>query len=1186
MTLVVVDRHDSQPLDDCLKQSVRQGLHSVLCKGNYSSNHSSSDRQHQQRPVGTAAAARAEACAVLLQQEQQQAGPTAPATAATGVSSSADNKALPQDPCRADSASEAIQLSRTCSRQASFTDTLQQQLAVEQLPQCAHGSQPVVIGTALTSGPGQHSAGSLSTSAGSKTVGFSLPTSVEAAGTPPAIRAAHPSSLKPALKIDIPYRTSLLSNSISSSQGTPGSGHSSLSEQANTTTTAAAARLQAAAGSSRATAGRQQQPQQRQQQQGVQAQDLAERLLSLGLHRRQSPAPIMGDSSDDESDAPPVSRSSSRTKSSSDWQRWQGPVPVPGSSLSELPGLLARHQLQSNSSSSTERTPGRVSAGKANAAGAAAAAAEVAAAFAASSRCANYDERDFHSDGKLPRLSLGAVAAAAGGVPDEGPAGDVSHAAPQQVAASPCVDKPRRRPPPRTPSRIILSPVAPDGSTDPQGQPRLFVAIPKQTPDEKRTRRPPVRSATVSAAATPGAGRKSVLAALLAAKGNLAQLVSDDTSPTAAAAAAAASMPYNVAVAAAQLLRKDSSKKDAAVAAAAAAAAVAAASEQQPGSPSSSESAVFSSRHSVELLSPAAATPRTLPPPPATPVHPAVAAAAAAAIAAAAEAAGEAAAAAKAAAAVAAAAKEREALATTTCMIIEGSDEGRSAESSTAGDGQTDEDGPVGECSMDEDGSSDEEWWCGSLTGLTVRDIMMGPLHVVSQDADVSVARQLMAHHNVPGILVDAGPGVEPGFLTRRDFLKTQLSRRGFKRRQAKTLVRDIMSHPVIAFDAAQPIEVCVQLMQEKGVRRGAVRDSSAADPSNHLAEYVGLVSDTSIFRCLGLYAEEGSVLEEEEQGLLGVPPPLRSRSVFGADSSTDASGVNTPYSASRAGTPLVAASGLADSAASRQDQQLQEGQQLQGSTSLTEAHHSDVGHTADTMCGTAKQQLVTLPGIVMVREGLKCGSSSSSAGSMGSAQSAPAAAAAAGQLATCDGDVNAAAAASALASTAMGGTVEGSSGVLPTSVGSGSGSGSGAPDVLSRYRTAASLWEVDIAEMEMIKRIGEGSFGEVMLANYRGTKVRRGGLAAACKYHQRPAAGHVQCAAHTLCMHGVAATHMSVCAAVVGSCLVHMDVAWGLSWTSHFPIRWLLVPLGWAVGWVQLTGVLLVCPCHHALCC
>ncbi len=40
------------------------------------------------------------------------------------------------------------------------------------------------------------------------------------------------------------------------------------------------------------------------------------------------------------------------------------------------------------------------------------------------------------------------------------------------------------------------------------------------------------------------------------------------------------------------------------------------------------------------------------------------------------------------------------------------------------------------------------------------------------------------------------------------------------------------------------------------------------------------------------------------------------------------------------------------------------------------------------------------------------------------------------------------------------------------------------------RYRCAAQLWELDFAELEITRRIGEGSFGEVLLANFRGTKV------------------------------------------------------------------------------------------------
>jgi hypothetical protein len=62
-------------------------------------------------------------------------------------------------------------------------------------------------------------------------------------------------------------------------------------------------------------------------------------------------------------------------------------------------------------------------------------------------------------------------------------------------------------------------------------------------------------------------------------------------------------------------------------------------------------------------------------------------------------------------------------------------------------------------------------------------------------------------------------------------------------------------------------------------------------------------------------------------------------------------------------------------------------------------------------------------------------------------------------------------------------------------SLGTGTGSLTGSmwgdvPDALTRYKTAASLWELDFDEIEIIRKIGEGSFGEVLLGNFRGTKV------------------------------------------------------------------------------------------------
>lgn len=48
------------------------------------------------------------------------------------------------------------------------------------------------------------------------------------------------------------------------------------------------------------------------------------------------------------------------------------------------------------------------------------------------------------------------------------------------------------------------------------------------------------------------------------------------------------------------------------------------------------------------------------------------------------------------------------------------------------------------------------------------------------------------------------------------------------------------------------------------------------------------------------------------------------------------------------------------------------------------------------------------------------------------------------------------------------------------------------APDALTRGKTAASLWELDFDEIEILRKIGEGSFGEVLLGMFRGTKVMK----------------------------------------------------------------------------------------------
>lgn len=58
------------------------------------------------------------------------------------------------------------------------------------------------------------------------------------------------------------------------------------------------------------------------------------------------------------------------------------------------------------------------------------------------------------------------------------------------------------------------------------------------------------------------------------------------------------------------------------------------------------------------------------------------------------------------------------------------------------------------------------------------------------------------------------------------------------------------------------------------------------------------------------------------------------------------------------------------------------------------------------------------------------------------------------------------------------------------------------------RIRVAAQLWEIDFDEIQLSKRIGEGSFGEVLLGQFRGTKVRAAAAAAVSHLWRLPNRG------------------------------------------------------------------------------
>jgi CBS domain-containing protein len=910
MTLVVVDRHDSQPLDRSTKRSVTEGLQHVFSAPRGSSSSSFADTTAAVGPAsGVPAAARGGGASSSGRQQQPVTdswpgaggGVLAPLT-------QHGSRETSLDVCRGDSASESIPVSKVSSLALSPS---QVQLSISLAPSQPH-DHLLLEELAHPDSParGLLHAGVYALQQQQQQSGVQRESQTE----PPLAlqRAESGRGPKPMLTIDI------------SCQGSGSASTTSHRQQQDSS------RLQSAPAAT--------QPRQQQQPPGgVPVQDLARRLLELGMLRRGEAGGGGGRGDDDTSSSDDdfggfaadagdnhssraaylaslrcrsggsassvTSGAAAGAAAAEAGCKWQ---PVPSQSCGDLL-LLARQQqtrvMRSGGHGGVRRSsvdpdatpPGRSSADVV---------------FPPHPRSVRRASVDSHL---LPSSSSGGLATRPFSSSREAlsPQDDSSHSLTSiegasdgsRLLRSPSASNVaagaagrRRRPAARRPSRIILSPVGPDGSTDPSGQPRLYVAIPKAAADERRaggisrrasqslaaTPRVPFTPASAAASLTPvSSGRagcnvplKQLSSTLVGGAGR------SSISPSAAAASAAtAHMPYNVAVAAAQILRDKDSR---ASATAEAVVAARAAAESELGDSSSplpsplrgpavaaalgdgawSLGEDAAAGRSAALLSPLPPAPQPSPHvynPPATPVHPAVAAAAAAAIAMTVDAAaqqqqqagmmcrapsleallwpGRAAAqdergdesddepmqlmspvlrrslslsrdrsSGDHAAAVAAAADAEADAGTAT--ILEGTDEG----ASTAPDSLAACDSDAARSSS---GSGSEEWWCGELTGLCVRDVMTGPVKCVAADADIASARALMMQHNLPGMLVDAGRGQAPGLLRRGDFFKASIIRRrgsgSSRKRPAKPCVRDIMS-PVLVVAAGMPVEECAQV--------------------------------------------------------------------------------------------------------------------------------------------------------------------------------------------------------------------------------------------------------------------------------------------------------------------------------------------------------------------------------------
>lgn len=107
----------------------------------------------------------------------------------------------------------------------------------------------------------------------------------------------------------------------------------------------------------------------------------------------------------------------------------------------------------------------------------------------------------------------------------------------------------------------------------------------------------------------------------------------------------------------------------------------------------------------------------------------------------------------------------------------------------------------------------------------TVRDMIRkkgGEVFSISPEASVLEALKVMADHNSGALLV-LREGEVAGILSERDCIR-KVDLMGRTARETK--VADIMTSKVIYVEAGQPLEECMALMLDKGVRHLPVYDN------------------------------------------------------------------------------------------------------------------------------------------------------------------------------------------------------------------------------------------------------------------------------------------------------------------------------------------------------------------------
>ncbi len=134
----------------------------------------------------------------------------------------------------------------------------------------------------------------------------------------------------------------------------------------------------------------------------------------------------------------------------------------------------------------------------------------------------------------------------------------------------------------------------------------------------------------------------------------------------------------------------------------------------------------------------------------------------------------------------------------------------------------------------------------------TVRDWMSTPVVVVDPDTSVSHAMTLMRRRNIHSVVVDISEkNPAYGIVTTTD-IRDKIVAAG--RNPANTLVREIMSGPIVTGSADWTLMECSRVMQEHKFHHLPVADEHGT--------LVGLISATDIFMAVEEAGWIGSVDE------------------------------------------------------------------------------------------------------------------------------------------------------------------------------------------------------------------------------------------------------------------------------------------------------------------------------------